>query len=159
MIKVRLQFAERDRIILDGHIRRNELLSVASFDAATQIQVFRRCTPELPIPMHAGAAHTIAEDEGTILPIRGRDVVRAVTDRDSLLGQRLPKITSDAVLEFVRDPWELKIGGRVAGRTAFKRHYGQTGIRESLRQNGAGPSIADDDRVHALFALSHQSHR
>src|ERR1700689_4436473 len=107
MIEVRLQFAERDRIVLDGHVRRNELLSVASFDAATQIQVFGRCTPELPIPVHAGATHAIAEDEGTVLPIGSGNVVRAVTDRDSLVGQRLPKITSDPVFEFVHDPWEL----------------------------------------------------
>src|ERR1700733_2536065 len=124
MIEVRLQFGERDRIVLDGHIRRDELLSVALFDAATEIQVFRRCTPELPIPVHAGAAHAIAEDEGTILPIRGSHVVRAVTDGDSLVGQGLPEITSDAVLEFVHDPWELKIRGRVTGRTALQRHPG-----------------------------------
>src|SRR6202522_409664 len=98
MIKVRLQFRERDRIVLDGHLRRDEFLSVASFDVAAQIQVFRRCAPELPIPVHAGAAHAIAEDEGTILPIRCSDVVRAVAYRDSLVGERLPEITSDAVL-------------------------------------------------------------
>jgi hypothetical protein len=74
--------------------------------------------------VHAGAAHAVAEDKGTILPIRGSDVVRAVTDRDGLVGQRLPKITSDAVLELVHDPRELKIGGRTARRTPFQRHDG-----------------------------------
>src|SRR5271167_4679384 len=118
MIEVRLQFTERDRIVLNGHVRRNELLSVACFDVATQIQVFRRCTPELPIPVHAGATHAVAEDEGTVLPIRGSDVIRAVTDSDGFVSQRLPEITPDAVLEFVRDPWELKIGRCIAGRTA-----------------------------------------
>src|ERR1700722_12222801 len=124
MVKVRLQFGERDRIVLDRHIGGDERLSLASFDAATETQVFRRCTPELPIPVHAGAAHAIAKDEGAILPVRGSDVARAVTDRDGLVGQRLPKITPHAVLEFVRDPRELKIGGRVAGRTAFECYYG-----------------------------------
>src|SRR5271170_7393067 len=123
MIEVRLQFTERDRIVLDGHLRRNELLPIASFDVAAQIQVFGRCTPELPIPVHAGATYAIAEDEGAVLSIGSGNVVRAVADRDSLVGQRLPKITSDAVLEFVHDPWELKIGGRVARRPAFERHY------------------------------------
>src|ERR1700721_926661 len=124
MIEVRLQFAKRARIVLEGHAGRNEFFSVGSFDVCAQIEVFRRCTPELPVPVHAGAAHAIAEDEGTILPIRGGDVVRGVTYRDCFVGQRLPEITSDAVLELVADPWELKIGGRIAGRPAFERHYG-----------------------------------
>src|ERR1700678_2122594 len=104
MIEVRLQFTERDRIVLDGHVRRDEFLSVASFDVAAQIQVFRRCTPELPIPVHASATHAIAEDERTVLPIGGGNIVRAVTNRDSLVGQRLPKIASDTVLEFICNP-------------------------------------------------------
>jgi hypothetical protein len=124
MIKVRFQFSERHRIVLDGHIRRNELLSVALFDAATQIQVFRRCSPELSIPVHARPTHAVAEDEGAVLPIGSGDVVRAVADCDSLVGQRLPKITSDSVLEFIRDPRELKIGGGIAGGTPFERHDG-----------------------------------
>jgi len=89
---------------------------------AAQIQVFVRSAPELSIPMNARATDAIAEDEGTVLAIRGGHVVRCVTHRDRLVGQRLPKITPDAVLEFLRDPWELKIRRRVACRTAFQRN-------------------------------------
>jgi hypothetical protein len=106
--------------------------------------------------MHAGATHAIAQNKGAVLAIRGSDVARAVTDRDRLVSEGLPKITPDAVLELVRNPRILKIWGRVACRAAFERHDGQAGIGESLRQNGACPSIADDHGVHAFFALSHQ---
>src|ERR1700722_6448397 len=113
----------------------------------------------LSVPVDAGAAHAVTEDKGTVLPIRGGDVIWRVADRDSLLGQRLPKISSYAVFEFVCNPGELKIGRCISGRASLERYYRQARVGERLSQDRAGPAIADDDGVHALLGLSHRLRR
>src|ERR1700733_10832926 len=63
VIKVWLEFLESDGIILNRHVFRNETLAVSRFNVASQLEIFRRCSPQLTVPVDARTADTIAEDK------------------------------------------------------------------------------------------------
>jgi hypothetical protein len=119
MVEVRFEFLERDRIVLDCHFRRNEVLAVALLDAAAEAQILGRGTPELAVPMHAGTADAVAEHKGSVFSIRYGGVVYRVSNSHCLGGQRLPEFPANSVAKLVGNARILKIRCRIPGRSAL----------------------------------------
>jgi hypothetical protein len=130
VIEVRLELVEGDRVVLDRHPGRDELLAVALLDMASQAQVLGRRPPQLAIPVHARAPDTVAKNEGAVAAIRSRDIGWTVADRDRFLGERLPQFAAHSVLELVRDARKLEVRRSVPRGPTFQRR--PTGQRRGV---------------------------
>src|ERR1700690_732663 len=157
VIEVRLQLFEAHRIVLDGHIGRDELLSVALLYVAPEAQIFRRCAPYLAAPMHTCPTDTVAKNERSVSSVRCRNVADVMTYRYRLLGQRLKLVTANRILEFIDNSGILEIRRGILSRTALERHDRQTGIGQCLGHDGAGPTESDDDSVNRLQYSRHHA--
>jgi len=109
VIEVRFELRKRDRIVLNGHLRRNEMLAVALLNVAAEEKIFGRCAPELPIPVHAGTTYAVAEHKGAVLSIRYGGVIDRVSNGHCLGGQRLPEFPADSMAKLISDSRILKI--------------------------------------------------
>src|SRR5580704_12852882 len=157
VIEVRFELLESDGIILNRHVFGNETLAVSLLDVASQPEIFRRGSPQLPVPVNTRAADAVAKHEGAVFAIRDGHFAGIVPDRDCLLGQRLPQVAAHGVTDLINDAGVFEIRSGVARRTALERDHRQAGVGQRLRHDGAGPAVTDDDGVRAFFLLRHQS--
>ena len=157
MIEVRLQLFVAHRIVLDGHVGRDELLSVALLYVASEAQIFRRCSPYLAAPMHTCPTDTVTKNERPVSSVGSCNVADVMTYRYRLLGQRLKLLTANGILEFIDNSGILEIRRGILSRTALERHDRQSSIGQCLGHDGAGPTESDDDSVNRLQYSRHQA--
>ena len=148
-VEVRLEFVVGDAEVLQVHAFGDELLAVARFIGAAQLQVGRQRAPVVAIPVHTGAADAIAQQEGAVLPIRHRHVGRRVADGDGLFREVLEQLAADTVAQLVGDARVCEVGHGVAVLTALQRQNLQARGGEFHAHDGAGPAEADQHRVDA----------
>ena len=151
LVEVRFELFVRDAEVLQMHVVRNELLAVALFVGAAQAQVGRQCPPVMAVPVNAGTADAIAQQERAMLAIRNRCIRRHMADRHRFLGEVLEQLSADAVAQLVGDARVREVGHGVAAFATFQRQHLEASGGEFHAHDGAGPAKADKHRIDARF--------
>ncbi len=147
----RFKLGGADRPVLNRHVVGNEVLAVALLVVTAQLQVgIGRAIGEA-VPVHARAAHAIAEQKCAVLAQRQRGFARMATNRDCLVSEALHQLVALYVGQLVGDLRIREVGIRIAVFAAFETDDGEAGVRQFDRHNRTGPAHADDHRVHFGF--------
>ncbi len=137
-----------DRPILDGHVvGLDHRLAIALLIVGLEVEIAFEEAPGLAVPMHAGATHPLARQEGTPFADRQRGLALIVAEGESLVGGLLEQMMAPHIAQLVLVEGRGEIGGRVAPLAALDGQDVEAGIGQFLGDDGAGPAEPDQQHV------------
>jgi hypothetical protein len=147
LIVVRLKLVVGDAPVLNRHVFRQEARAVTFGQMRARQEITWQKTEGLGVPMQATAADAVAEHEGAPVANRQRRLTGIVAEGHCRLRRPQKKLMLQAIPPFILRVGNGKVARGVPPWAAFDGDDVQSGIGELVRENRAGPSQADDDRI------------
>ncbi len=110
LVVVRFELGITHRPVGQLHVRRDEGFAISLFHAGTQCVVMRRKAIGLSVPVHAGAAHAFARQEGAEPAHRQRLLARLVAERQGIAADIHEQLIADGITQLVTDHRHREVG-------------------------------------------------
>ena len=146
-VVIGLEIVVGDAPVLDRHVLRNEVRSVALDGMAPHLEIGRQEAPRLSVPVHARAAGAGRRPERAQLAHRQRRLLLRVAERQRLAFGLLEQPVADGVAQLVLDMIGREVGNRVPESAALEREDVQAFVGQLLAENARRPAEADEHDV------------